>query len=201
VFSKFFLRKSCLLWDNVEKFCRSGQATDCNMGHAHCIFKVTNTHSEYVTLTAFPLQQWLHERASVLSYSILSLLLKIWKQLHKLYSQSVLPCCENPHNNTNCELLVHQFHINCSYIVYLLYVYVFMYLFYVYVLIVCLCIFTVPAGTLRLPWLRFFRAFSSVVRQMPEENPQRWDTVRLFLNFCVVLYVVFFCVVLCTVCV
>jgi hypothetical protein len=40
-------------------------------------------------------------------------------------------------------------------------------LFYVYVFIVRLCIFIVPAGTLRLPWLRFFRAFSSVVRKMP----------------------------------
>jgi len=35
------------------------------------------------------------------------------------------------------------------------------------ILIVCLCIFIVPADTLRLPWLRFFRAFPSVVRQMP----------------------------------
>ena len=32
--------------------------------------------------------------------------------------------------------------------------------------IVCLCIFIVPAGTLRLPCLRDFRAFSSVVKQM-----------------------------------
>ena len=28
--------------------------------------KATNTHSDYVTLTAFPLQQWLHKRASTL---------------------------------------------------------------------------------------------------------------------------------------
>jgi hypothetical protein len=46
-----------------------------------------------------------------------------------------------------------------------------MYLFYVYVFIVCLCIFIVPAGTLLLPRLRFFRAFSSVLRQMPGKNP------------------------------
>jgi hypothetical protein len=45
--------------------------------------------------------------------------------------------------------------------------FMFVYLLYVYVFIVCLCIFIVPAGTLRLPLLRFFRAFSSVVRQMP----------------------------------
>ena len=31
----FFL--SCSLWDNVEKYCRAGQATDGNMAHAHCL--------------------------------------------------------------------------------------------------------------------------------------------------------------------
>jgi len=54
---------------------------------------------------------------------------------------------------------------------------------------VCLCIFIVPAGTLRLPWLRFFRAFSSVVRQMPGYNSQRRGTARtlpkLSVLFCV----------------
>ena len=33
-----FFRKSCRLWDNVEKYCRPGQATDDNMAHAHCIW-------------------------------------------------------------------------------------------------------------------------------------------------------------------
>jgi len=33
----FFLRKSCCLWDNVEKYCRAGQARDFNMAHAHCM--------------------------------------------------------------------------------------------------------------------------------------------------------------------
>ena len=31
--------------------------------------KAANTHSEYVTLTAFPLQQWLHEGAFMLRYT------------------------------------------------------------------------------------------------------------------------------------
>ena len=35
------------------------------------------------------------------------------------------------------------------------------------ILIVCLGIFIMPAGTLRLHWLKFFRDFFSVVRQMP----------------------------------
>jgi len=33
----FFFRKSCRLWDNVEKYCIAGQATDDNMVHAHCM--------------------------------------------------------------------------------------------------------------------------------------------------------------------
>jgi len=31
--------------------------------------KAANTHSEYVIFIAFPLQQWLDERASVLRYT------------------------------------------------------------------------------------------------------------------------------------
>jgi len=31
--------------------------------------KATNTHSEYVVLIAFPLQQWLQERASTVRYT------------------------------------------------------------------------------------------------------------------------------------
>jgi hypothetical protein len=64
-----FSRKSCRLWDNVEKYGTAGQATDDNiirrMRFACWITKATDTYSEYVTLIAFPRQQWLSERASV----------------------------------------------------------------------------------------------------------------------------------------
>jgi len=53
---------------------------------------------------------------------------------------------------------------------------------------VCMCAYCNCVGvylmcnmytsTLRLPWLRFFRAFSSVVRQMPGLNSQRRGTAR-----------------------
>ena len=36
--------------------------------------KATNTHSEYVTLIAFPLQLWLHVRTSMLRYTYISYL-------------------------------------------------------------------------------------------------------------------------------
>jgi hypothetical protein len=32
----------------------------------------TNTHSEYVILIAFPLQQWLHEHACMLRYTYIA---------------------------------------------------------------------------------------------------------------------------------
>jgi len=36
------------------------------------IIKSKNTHSEYVLLIAFPLQQWLHKRDSMLRYTYLA---------------------------------------------------------------------------------------------------------------------------------
>jgi len=49
-----------------KKDCTAGQATDDNMAHAHSILDNTNTQSQYVILIAFPLQQWLRERISML---------------------------------------------------------------------------------------------------------------------------------------
>jgi hypothetical protein len=71
---KFFLfenRKVCeIMW---EKYSRYGQLTDDNkirrMRIACWIPVAIDTHSEYVILIAFPLQQWLHERASILLYT------------------------------------------------------------------------------------------------------------------------------------
>ena len=52
------------------KILRAGQATDDNTAHAHCMLDTKgNKYPEYLILTAFPLQQWLHERASWLRYT------------------------------------------------------------------------------------------------------------------------------------
>ena len=53
-------------------------------------------------------------------------------------------------------------------------------------------VFIVPAGTLRLLQLRVFRAFASVVRQMPGYNSQRRGKARTLPKFCVVLCIVCF---------
>ena len=47
------------------------QMTTRRMRCACWITKAKNTHSEYVILIAFPWQQWLRERASMLRYSTL----------------------------------------------------------------------------------------------------------------------------------
>ena len=52
-------------WKNTVEQDRP-QATIRRMRIAYWIPKATNTHSEYVILIAFPLQQWLHARASML---------------------------------------------------------------------------------------------------------------------------------------
>jgi len=56
-------------------------------------------------------------------------------------------------------------------------IYVFLLLCW-YNFIACLCTYIALAGTLRLPWLRYFRATSWVVRQMSRYNPQRRGTAR-----------------------
>ena len=52
--------------------------------------------------------------------------------------------------------------------------------FYVFLLLCILCsmcsVFVVPTDILRLPWLRFSCAFSSVIKQMPGYNSQRRGT-------------------------
>ena len=64
-------RKSCLLWDNVENIVDADrpQMTTRRMNIACWITKATNTLSEYVTIIVFPLQQWPHERVSMLHYT------------------------------------------------------------------------------------------------------------------------------------
>jgi hypothetical protein len=62
----------------VEKCCSAGEATDDTvtqlMRFACLITKATNTHSEYIILIAFPQQQWLRERASMLRYAYIACL-------------------------------------------------------------------------------------------------------------------------------
>jgi len=45
---------------------------------ACCIPRATNTHSDYVTLTAFSLQQCLHKRVSILRFMYIACLVIVY---------------------------------------------------------------------------------------------------------------------------
>jgi hypothetical protein len=82
----FFFRNLCRLWDSVGKHCRVGQFTDDKimrcMRIACWITKATNSHSELCDIIAFPLQQRLHGRASILGYTYIAYVsfvkIRIW---------------------------------------------------------------------------------------------------------------------------
>jgi hypothetical protein len=77
-FSNIFLKIAP--WDNMEKYCTAPQVTDANIMWSMCfacwITKLTDTHSIYETLIAFPLQQWLHIRTSVFCYTYIACLVR-----------------------------------------------------------------------------------------------------------------------------
>jgi hypothetical protein len=67
----FFFRKSCrykIIWKITVEPDRPQMTMWC-MRIARWITKVTETHSEYKICIAFPLQQWLHEGASLLRFT------------------------------------------------------------------------------------------------------------------------------------
>ena len=108
VFSDIFFRTPCHIWDTVEQYYRAGQATDDitrHMRNAFWIPKATNTESEHVILIAFPQQPWLHERASLLRYSTLALLLLgRWIMTLVISSEAPTATTDNIHSKSSLHL-------------------------------------------------------------------------------------------------
>ena len=92
--TNFSSRKSCRLRDNVQIYCGGAHnnivevhtttlwrcTQQHNTPHLHArIPKATNSHSEYVILIAFPLQQRLQELASGLRYAYIACLVSVSK--------------------------------------------------------------------------------------------------------------------------
>ena len=65
-----------IMWKNMVQRGRP-QVTIWRMRIACWIPKYTNTHSEYVIRIAFPLQKWLHKRASMLRYMYITCLVTV----------------------------------------------------------------------------------------------------------------------------
>jgi hypothetical protein len=72
MFNNFFFSENRavyeVMWKNTAQPDRP-QMTIWRMRIACWVTKATNTHSEYVILIAFLLQQWLRERASMIRYT------------------------------------------------------------------------------------------------------------------------------------
>ena len=68
IFFLFF--KNCavyeIVWEVIVKLVRPQMTILC-MRVVCCLPKTTNTHSEYVTLVALPLQQWIHEHTIIVT--------------------------------------------------------------------------------------------------------------------------------------
>ena len=76
MFKNFFFEYPAVyetMWKNIVERGRP-QMTVWRMRIACCIRRATNTHSKYVILTAFPLQQWSHERTSIIPYTYIACL-------------------------------------------------------------------------------------------------------------------------------
>jgi hypothetical protein len=71
----FFLNRTVYerVCENIVERCRT-QMTIWRVRVACWIPKATDTHSEYVILITFPLQQWLQERATMLRYAYIACL-------------------------------------------------------------------------------------------------------------------------------
>ena len=74
------------MWKNIVERV-SLQMTIWRMGIACWMTKATNTHSQYVTLIAFPLQKWLQEPTSVLRYTYIVCLVAFCLKLANNYQK------------------------------------------------------------------------------------------------------------------
>ena len=83
-----------IMWKNIVERGRP-EMTIWRMRFACWIPKATNTHSECVILIAFPRQQWLRERASVLRLRTLPVLFKIRKSVGGCICYSSSPGPQN----------------------------------------------------------------------------------------------------------
>jgi hypothetical protein len=82
------------MWKNTVQADRP--QTISRMRVACWILKATIAHSEYVVLIAFLLQQWLHERASMLQYAYTACLVKTADE------ENGRADAEQRHYNINC---------------------------------------------------------------------------------------------------
>jgi hypothetical protein len=105
-----------LLWNNVEKICRAGHATDDNWGILiACWILRLHMHSQNVTLIASSLQQWLQEHASILNYTYIACLVEslllFLRLLHQGDTPNIFPYSDRSGKERDVLSLADQFKI------------------------------------------------------------------------------------------
>jgi len=114
MFNDFFENRSIyqIMWKNIVEPERP-QMTIWHMRIACWMPKATNTHSQYVLLIAFPLQQWLHEpRCYVIRTLSVLFLLTILVFLVRLLLHCLVSHCSA---FIARKLSLHQFEPDCRY--------------------------------------------------------------------------------------
>ena len=88
--SIIFVNENLAVYEKVENILEpdSPRMTTGHNRPACWVANAANIHWEYVILIAFPLQQWFHERASVLCYAYIACLFK-----NNLYQMGNEVCC------------------------------------------------------------------------------------------------------------
>jgi hypothetical protein len=86
VFSNFFSSKILPFLDNGEKYCIGGRS-QMKIQHMHiACWLPKSPNTQYVIIIAFPLQQWLHEHASMLRYTYIACQVYSCSQVYNLLS-------------------------------------------------------------------------------------------------------------------
>ena len=88
----FFFRKLCHLRDDVEKYCRPGHGrmTIRRTRFVCWITKATDTHSDYVILTAFSMPAWINEHTSMSRYTYSVNLVIYWHIAHWYFNGKLI---------------------------------------------------------------------------------------------------------------
>jgi len=102
------------MWKNIVEPGRL-QRTIWRMRIACWIPKATNTPSEYVVLTPFPLQQWMHERFWMLRYTYIACLLVFYFfSTTTMDARTFLDVTLHVHCLPSCILLLFHYNNGCT---------------------------------------------------------------------------------------
>ena len=101
------------MWKNNVELGRPQMTVRC-MRIAFWILKATNTHSEYVILIDYPLQQWLQKCTSMLRYTYIAHLasicrLSIINVMNKVCQKTSKYVCENKHKKSCLHIIIKFF--------------------------------------------------------------------------------------------